>query len=323
MMTNPASPQTNRRWTHIASTAKTLAFALAATLILTTLGSSIAAAQEEQRMTFTLSLKDPAQRTDKGSQALAKRLRARLNAARVLDYRVKVDSERAEVSVDITSKMGQGWIQNLLTAQGQVRVTPAAMEVKVLEDLRGALPEEVALGYGKVGKDADIFLYSTDRDQLDSATRTISLWDHTIYIAAPLTSDRIEGWRTWIVNKDALWMDQNGLGAVSIVAGTHPNYHHVTAYWELTPRAKDGTHLMGQAGLTMLTSKTRRLLLIIDGQLEHIIELNGAVDDGLLSIRMPKGNQREQYAQARRLAALLAAPAHPCEVVVLDAGIKE
>lgn len=283
-------------------------------------GTPARAAAAGESHAFVLGFKDPELRTEEQLLAMERRLRARLLAAQILDHRIKVDRRDVEVRVDVTSTLSRKVLRELLTARGQMRIVAARPGPEAFEGLRASLPEKVAIGYRRTRGETDVFFYGEDRATLAEVARKISMWDQELLIGPPARDDQVKGWRTWLIAAEGAQLDARGLDAVKIVAGTHPNYHHIVAHWSRA--SSDDAHPVGQKALRQMTDAdgSVHLLLVIDGRLEHIIQVGDVVLDGQLHILMPPGSDRDQFAAAQRWAALMAAPPHPCEIVVIRQG---
>lgn len=305
--------------------ARSLAFALA-TLTLCLTFVQAAAADEVKHHQFLLGLKDPALRTEQGARALAERLQARLRAARLQSHKVAVDARRGEVKVEVHTEVPIEEVKTILIAQGQVRLVPSALDVKELEGVKEILPKGLQVGRRNVGRQggSDVFLYGKDRQKLQEMVDKLSLWNYNILVGPVLGSQnaQIAGFRTWLIRQGEPGLGAAGLKAAAIANGTHPNYHYVTIFWGEAPQKKGA--LSGVTGLHALTRAHvgGHLLLVVDGVLEHVVEVTRVAESGQINIILPPGRAEDQLSRARRIAGLLGGGQHPCEIVLISARTR-
>ena len=235
---------------------------------------------------------------------------------------MQIDAEHGEVLVEVFCDLKPEEMERFLTAPGEAVFVGAELEGRIFEDLRGALPEGISVGYEAVGASTDVFLRGPDAAILKKGVDKLALWDYTIHIG-PIRGDDASagGFRTWLVRRGAPSLGTKALRAASITLGQHPNYHYVTVYWGQSEAPDQGDRLEGQRGLRTLTTTTKggHLLLIIDGELKQTIKVHEVSAEGQLNILMAPGSSEGQLAQARHVAGLLGSRPHPCEIVVISA----
>lgn len=290
------------------------------------LAASVGMADEVVHHEFLLGSKDEALRTEKGAEALAERLRARLRAAMLQSHKVAVDANRGEVRVEVFTEMSIEGVKAILVPRGQVTLLPTSLDVKEFEDVAELLPKGVQVGRQSVGGQGgtDIFLFAKDEHLLKETVDKLSMWNYNILVGPVLKDDaRVAGFRTWLIRQGEPGLGSAGLKAATIATGTHPNYHYVTIFWGDAPQKKGA--LTGMTGLYSLTRARvgGHLLLVVDGALAHVVEVTRVAESGQINILLPPGRAEDQLAQARRTAGLLGSRPHPCEIVVISASTRD
>ncbi len=285
----------------------------------TALPQEARAEQTLRRVKWVLGLKDPAMRNADGAEALLQRLRARLLAAHLSEFDLRIDRKHSEVSLEVTTDLDEATLRRLLLSRGEVAVWAATGGVETLADLRDLLPEGVEIVYGRQDGRLDVHLTSADREALERFAGKLSLADHQVFVGPTRPGDPTTPYRTWLVERDAAPLGLDGLGAVQLRAGLHPAYYGVQAFWGDAPQARPGGPLAGGAGLLALTEAAApgTLLFVVDGAIEATLRVVQPVDDGRLTLRPAGVTPEEQRAGARLLAGWLAAAPHPCDVVVV------
>ena len=275
----------------------------------------VCAAQDgAARVEFLFGLKQPELRTEEGAKALAQRVRARLRAAQLQEHKVEVVARNAEVRVSVQTSASMADLRTMLTSRGEVKLVPAVMDVNELKDIVPLLRGGVQLGQRQTALgELDLFLHSKKRGALEEAVKKLSFWNFDVVIGPLLGDDtRVEGFRTWMIQRGGPSLGSKALDGASVVSGTHPNYHFVALSWS---QASDD----GASALMSLTGKEGgALLLLVDGVLRHVVELGQGAQSGQMKVLLPAMSARDQLQRARLTAGILGSAAHPCEIVVLS-----
>lgn len=278
------------------------------------------AEKQLQRARWVLGLKDPDLRNKAGADALLQRLRARLLAARLTEFDLRIDAKRGELLLDVTSDLADADLRRLLLAPGEVALWPVASGVEIFAELRDLLPEDVELVYGRDHGRLDVHLISPSRASLARFVDQLTLADHHVIVAPERPEDPASPWRTWLVARAAKPLGIDGLGTAQLHAGVHPAYYSVQAWWgEPKLETPSPDQLAGTEGLRALTEAAApgALLLVVDGEVEAVVRVVQPIEDGHLLVRASGVTPEAQRTSARLLAGWLAAAPHPCDVVIV------
>lgn len=306
-------------------------------------GALSGASAEELEHHFLLGLKAPSMRTRVEATKLAERLRTRLQAARMPNFRVSVDKDRPEVRVKVHTELGRRFVQRILTARGEVLLVPVAPNKEELQELKSSLPPDVMLGFDPFGAEDGYYLLSDKRSKVEQVARGLSLAGFHIFVGAVPSGEVDEGYRTWLVADGASALTQEGLASIAITSGSHPNYYYLTANWsdqvaknagapaKLANKkhwgdAKDlfgssSKRVGGASGLEIVSREAegRRLLLLVDGHPVLALRRTSVTTEGQLTIPVLGKSAKDQFTVARQIAAMMSTAPHPCALAVIEA----
>ena len=272
------------------------------------------ARSETRHHEMVLGLKDKEFRNIEGIRALRARVRARLVAAQIKNFTLKIDRSYNELHVVVHDDLDRGQLRRLLVSRGQVEVAVVKPLTEVVEQLRGSLPPGVVLDWeGREPGKGEVLLASRSQKRLSEYVNKLVLADDDVFVGRR-PGDGVAPWRTYGSSKSSPRLTSAGLSAVNVTSGVHPNYHYVSTYWTTSGDESSAGDVLAVSSAALGS----RLALILDGFVVSTIAVATPVTNGELLFRMPTEAKHEQRLMARLIAGRLASGPHPCTIAVVS-----